>query len=212
MADLAYVAQLVRVKIRGPSEPEIRIAIIDAARQFCTETWFVRRTLPVTLMPDTETYQLQLADDSGLQVLGVRAADVQDMDGGEIRPLSDEDFSGIQPGRTARQPQAYLFVPFSFIAVRPVPTEAGLMRVEVAVTVADTADTLPDELVVQHARAISCGALSFLQMQAGTDWYDPNGGAMNAGLFSAAVTNAKGQSLRNFNRRNLRARPTRFIV
>ncbi|MBA4285467.1 MAG: hypothetical protein C0434_08050 [Xanthomonadaceae bacterium] len=212
MADLSYVAQLVRAKIRGPSEPAIRLAIIESARQFCTESWFVRRTVIADLVPDTETYQLLLDGSTDLEIIGVRAADVQALDGGEIRPLVDEDFSGVEPGRTARQPTVYQFVPYGFIAVRPVPTEAGLMRVEVACTVADDAQTLPDDLITEYARALSQGALAALQTQAGTDWFNPNMAASNQAMYSAAVTNAKGRSLRNFNRRNLRARPARFIV
>jgi hypothetical protein len=212
MIDIECFYPEVRVHLPSVPEPLLSMALVRAAQDFCHQTWFVRRLVVITTVAGESNYSIAAVVNSGEEVIGVRAAQVQPSDGSRVRPLGSPDFSNIRPDLSPGIPTDFTYLPYDHISFARPPDGVYSVPVEVAVQPITGATALADELGPEWRRAIGYGALEWLYGMPKKSWADSRESARNAGLFAAAINIAKGQSLRNFNRRNLRMKPARFVV
>lgn len=206
MGALESLLPLCRRQAQGCPDFLLLDALRQAAREFCRDSWFARRTLEVSLLPGVSHYDL-VATDADEEVIGVDAAEYRG------RPLQPADPRQL-PQRRGR-PACFLWLPPATLELLPYPSAdaTGLeepVLVTAVVQPTAQAQTLGDDLLQRWDQALVHGALAQVCAMEGAAWSSPQRVPRHDLLFYAAKINAKGNALRAHMPRGLRVQPRRF--
>jgi hypothetical protein len=203
---LQRIAQIVR---RCPTNTLVK-AYVDATRDFCGQSRWLREGIVLTTTIDEPDYELVPVGDD-LEVVGVRRIKGATSAGKEwcINPLDKE----LWPlnARTA-QPRQYAYVPESAISLQATPDAVYTITVTAQMQLANTATTVPDVLERKWGRALADGTLGYLLDIPGETWTDHNQALKRQKAFQAAINNAKADEQRGYNQGSVRARPRAFVT
>lgn len=213
MAEIVTLLQNVAQKIRRCPEPTLVHAYREAARQFCVESRWLRRTVLLGVAEADESVDITLASaDADLTVVGVRAIRA-------YSPASPQSDWAVPPSdptvwrlnQPAARPTCYAYEPEAIINL-PAPSDAAYtFRVIAQCQPSDTTESLPDDLLAKWVRQIDRGALAYLYDIPGQQWSNPQLAALESRRFQAAINNAKADEQRNNNTGTVMARiPRRF--
>lgn len=207
---LQDVAQVVR---RCPN-PTLVHAYVRAARQFCTESRWLRRELSLPTVAGTRQYELEPeTPDPLLEILGVRvvtaAATVPPLGTWPVNPGDPMGWNAnVQDGR----PRAYCYVPEAQIALFPAPDAVYTLTVTLECAPLKAATELPEDLLVKWDRAFADGATEYLLNLPGQPWSNPALARQKYGMaFRAAINNARGDVQRAYNTGTSMARIRRLF-
>lgn len=205
MATIESLLPLCRRHAAGCPDFVLIEAVRYAAREFCRDSWFLRRTLSVSLNPGQGYYDLVI-EGGAEEVIGVDAVTLQ---GAPLQPLDPKEVPQ-KPGK----PRGWMYLPPATLelAPYPAPDATGLEPVLVSVIVQPIADadSLGDDLVRQFDHALADGAVARVCALDGAAWSSPDLSARHGLLFHTAKMNAKGKALRAHQPRGLAVRPVRF--
>ncbi|AXQ30449.1 hypothetical protein D0B54_17975 [Solimonas sp. K1W22B-7] len=206
MGALESLLPLCRRQAQGCPDFLLLDALRQAAREFCRDSWFARRTLEVSLLPGVSHYDLT-PPDADEEVIGVDAAEYRG------RPLQPADPRQL-PQRSGR-PACFLWLPPATLELLPYPPAdaSGLdepLRVSAVVQPTAQAQTLGDDLLQHWDQALAHGALARVCAMEGAAWSSPQLATRHDLLFYAARINAKGSALRAHMPHGLRVQPRRF--
>ena len=213
MAEIVTLLQNVAQKVRRCPEPTLVHAYREAARQFCIESRWLRRTVLLGLATGESSVEVTLSSaDAGLEVVGVkgvRAYSQTDPDSDWPLPPSDPTLWRLN--QVEAQPQKYAYQPEALINI-PAPSDADyVLRVIAQVQPSDTTAELPDDLLAKWVRKLDVGALAYLYDIPGQPWTNERLARSSQTAFQAAINNAKADEQRNYNTGTVMARiPRRF--
>lgn len=206
MAALESLLPLCRRQAPGCPDFLLLDALRHAAREFCRDAWFARRTLEVTLEPGISHYDLA-PDHPEEEIIGVDAVEHRG------RPLLPAEPKAL--AQRAGCPAAWLWLPPATLELAPYPpadAAAPQEPVLVSVVVQPTAkaQSLGDDILRHYDHALADGALARVCALEGAAWSSPPLAARHGLLFHAAKVNAKGSALRGHMPRGLRVLPRSF--
>lgn len=206
MADLSDFNQLIRIFVPGAPDNAIEFAVRESARRFCSLSWFVRRSISVTLVNGTSTYTLTAAD-SDEEVVGVHAVELDGQPLDATKPELVQQQSGT--------PKCFYFEPTNTLTLDPVPDaniagEVASVRVAVQPTLSTT--SVPDELVREYRQCIANGAIAWLMNVPKQPWSDPNMAQQMEQKYMAQVMRAKETALRGHQPWGIHVRRPSFAV
>ena len=92
-----------------------------------------------------------------------------------------------------------------------VPTKESSVVVVAVLKPSYTSAELPAAKEAEYGRAISCGAIAALKAQRGTEWYDPEGAAINLDLFKGEMAAVKRRRLQGKANRSMYVQPVSFF-
>ena len=190
MAALSDFNQLVRIFVPGAPDPTIEFAVREAARRFCSLSWFARRTISVTLVLDQETYTLT-ASSAEEEIVGVHAVEFRERPLGPTKPELVATSAGT--------PRAFYFEPSTYLTLDPYPDsdsagEAILVRIATQPTL--TTETIADDIVREYRQCIANGAIAWLLNVPKQPWTDQQMGQNMERKFLAQCNRAKEATLR----------------
>ena len=206
MATLESLLPLCRRQAQGCPDFLLLDALRHAAREFCRDSWFARRTLELMLEPGISHYDL-VPEHPEEEIIGVDAVEHR---GRALLPAEPKALA-----QRAGSPAAWLWLPPATLEVAPYPPPDAIAPQEpllVSVVVQPTAEaqSLGDDLLRQHDHALAEGALARVCALEGAAWSSPQLAARHGLLFHAAKVNAKGAALRGHQPRGLRVLPRSF--
>lgn len=206
MAYLDSLLPLVRRHAAGCPDFVIIDALRHAAREFCRDSWFVKRSIDVPLLGGQAFYDLTPASGDE-EIIAVDAVEYR----GE--PLDPVDPKAVpqKPGA----PCAFLWLPPATLELAPFPPHdaTGLddpVYASVVVQPTAAAATYPDEIAREFDHALADGAIARACGVEGAAWSSMALAAKHGQLFYTAKMNAKGKALRAHLPRGLRVQPVRF--
>lgn len=213
MAEIVTLLQRVAQQVRRCPEPTLIQAYRDAARQFCLESRWLRRTLdPISTDANVDRYDLVPGTaDPMLEVISVRTIVATGGDPLSSWRLGPSDPTAWNPSVQAGAPQTYAYVPESQIDVFPVPDGSYTLTATVCCQPLFDAVELPDDLLRKWDRQLAAGALAYLYEIPGQAWSNPQMGRVNRITFQAAINNAKGDEQRAYNMGTSMARIPRLF-
>lgn len=206
MAAFAAFYREIRQKAKGVPEPTMDYALNRAARMFCSRSWYVRRRVTLMLVAGQNYYTLAFSDDE--EGIGCKYVEING------RPLGVGNTSQFDPTRGPGRPCAFVFEPTASLIFDRQPDAAATYAAAALVAIQPKLDSLliPDELEQNYMEGVAAGALSWILSMKDERWSDPAEGVRLANLFSAAINNAKGIAMKDFQTRDLRAAPAPFII
>jgi hypothetical protein len=194
----------IRRQARGCPEQTMQDALLRAAQQFCTETWFLRRQYAFTSAAGQQQYTLQ--PPANEECIAVKHAQITGLaPGNSITPLRFVYPTLVNPNVGQQRPYAICFIPYETVALVPPPDNAYPVLLELVTQPASGTTVIADELGVQYRRALGYGALEWLQRMPGDPWFNPQLAVQNLQLFNAEIARARGAAAFDFtpNQRSL---------
>ncbi len=215
MAEIVTLLQRVAQQVRRCPEPTLIQAYRDAARQFCLESRWLRRTIePVLTEANVAEYDLIPGSvNAGLEVVSVRTVTCNNLGGTpqsqwRIYPSDPTLWDpSLQPGA----PQWFAYVPESALQCYPTPNAEYTLTVLACLQPVLDAVEIPDDLVRKWDRQLAAGALAYLYEIPGQAWSNPQMGRANRITFQAAINNAKADEQRAYNMGTSMARIPRLF-
>ncbi len=209
MADLSALFPQIRPFVPNCPEPAIEDAARHAMRQFCAESWWLRRNATFTTVADQQQYEI--ANTADLQLVALVAAQIA-QNANSIAPLRPVSLGSMYPMPQAGLPTMYQYLPYNTIALFTTPNAAYEVTATVVVQPTDSTQTIPDELLTKWDHGLAAGALAWLQLIPGQAWSNAALAAQNAAEFRSTISNAKADVQRSYLAGAGRARPRRFLV
>ncbi|MBX6361116.1 MAG: hypothetical protein IRZ03_13670 [Acidobacterium ailaaui] len=191
--DAADLVAEINKEVRGCPLPSLIYAIKRSARIFCQETWLVRRTNSYNVTPNQQTVQL-LANDTLEEVIAVRHAHILNPANNSKIPLRFLYPEYINPNASPGQPTGASFVPYTALMFDRPPDVNYVLYAELVMQPSSDGEYIPDELGVKYRHAIGYGALEYVKMQRGNDWYDPQGSQYYRALFNGEIARGRGEA------------------
>lgn len=184
MAAIADMLRLVRPFVRNCPDEVMTEWVVDAARDFCQKSRWLREVLTVPTTADVQTYALD-ATSGDEEVTGAYAAQY---DSRPLIPASPEE--GF---RSAGTPSNWWFSPRQEIVLNPVPamSSSNALLVRVLLQPRIGATTLNDQLLLRWDRAIADGAIWRLCSMPGAGWANPDRVQLHMELERNAMTEAR---------------------
>jgi hypothetical protein len=187
----------------------LQYAYVRAAREFCSESRWLRQGLAATLTAGQREYSL--GSDSLLEILALGPVSVTTPAGGtrgqNVIPLAAADPTTFNPNFANGCPQWYAYIPESKIAFNPIPNQAYPVEITLVVQPRDGVAEIPDQLLVKWRYAIEQGARAYLFSLAGEPWADPQKEQVARTFYRSGVNEARADVNRGFQQGPVRARP-----
>ena len=197
MSDVQDLFAEIRRAVKGCPEPTLQDAVIRAARAFCSETWILRRVQAFTAVAGQQVYAVQAPDNE--EVIALKHAQIQELaPGAAVHPLRFVYPTLVNPNVGMRRPSGICFVPYTGIALVPVPDDAYPVQVELVTQPVVGTAQVPDELAVRYDRALGYGALEWVLRMQGDPWYNPQAADEYGMLFNQEVVKARGEATFDF--------------
>jgi hypothetical protein len=194
----------IRQQIRGCPSITLKHAVRRAARIFCRKSWYVQRHVEVALIAGERDYTLAFSDDE--EAIGVRRGTVDNV------PVFPMQLAQFDPNTGTGSPRGFAFEPLHYLSVFPTPGQDYDGVFQVATQPKAETDVIADEIGQNYLECIGYGALNWLHSMPQQVWTDPNAAFRAGQLFSAGITNAKGEQMRGFQASNLRVAIPRFAI
>lgn len=213
MAEIVTLLQRVAQQVRRCPEPTLVQAYRDAARQFCLESRWLRRTLdPFLTEANVTRYDLVPGtSDPMLEVISVRTMVAYGGSPLSSWRLGPSDPTLWNPSIAAGAPQTYAYVPEAQVDVFPTPDTEYTLTTTVCCQPLIDAQELPDDLLRKWDRQLSDGAMAYLYEIPGQAWSNPGAARSHRIAFQAAINNAKGDEQRAYNMGTVTARIPRLF-
>lgn len=162
---------LVLIEAPGCPDPTAEQYLRLAAREFCSQTYAWREWLAdIPVAAGTALYPLTIPAGLEAQLLRITTAALNDE---PLAVLSQSDLpAGWQAGRAPRKP-CVIVLPDGQVQLGPVPTAAGVLRLQVALQPTPTAEACGDVLLQDYQQAIADGALGRLLALANVPFAQP---------------------------------------
>lgn len=201
---LQPVAQIAR----GCPTPTLRQAYVDAMRQWCSETQWLRIAIAGATTADTAQYSL--GSDTYVEILAVAA--MSGTHDSQQWPLVKGDPSGWNANAGTDRPRFYTYVPEGQFALFPTPDDTYNLTVTAIVQPKAGVTQVPSTPLVKYARVFEAGALAYLLAMKDTGWHNPREADTQMRVFKSGISNGKAEVQRNFNTGTQLAKRRRFIV
>lgn len=180
-------------------------ALRRAAREFCRDSWYARKSIEVQLVAGQGFYDIE-PDDDAEEIIGIDAAEYQ---GEPLIPAEQKEVLQ-QTGK----PRFWTFLPPETVEFTPYPaedaTDLGVVRLSLIVQPTAAAETVGDDIARLFDQALADGAVAIVCGDEQAAWSSPQLAAKHGQRFYTAKMNAKGKALRGHQPRGLRVRPVRF--
>lgn len=193
MALVDDIARDIRQLFPKAPDESIRLAIVRAARAFCSQTrWYVVAQT-ATLVANTRSYAL--GGDPLLEVVDVSIVQLTLLPAGPIVALQRSDPRLFDPNLKPSQPQRFAYLPEGTVSFDPIPNAAYPVTMTLAVQPRDGVAEIPDPLLVKWRYAIEDGAAAFL-FELPEPWNNPALAERKRLAFVSAINNAKADAAR----------------
>lgn len=203
---LPKIAQIVR----GCPTPTLIKAYVDAVRDFCGQTRWLRDDLAVVpTVAGTVNYALTPTD-ANTEIVGVKLIWAEDANGNrwQVTPLDETTWN---PNAGPNPPQRYAYVPESEIALYYTPDAVYDLTITAQVQPVANATEVPDQLDRKWGRELQAGTLGYLLDIPGQRWTNPGRALAYRKEFQAAINNAKVDEQRGYNVGSRRAKRRLFV-
>lgn len=176
-------------------------AYIRAARRFCNQTrWLQTPLLGATVAPvsgvGTPTYNL--GSDAYSEVFGISGVSIK-KEVGDWRPLTSGNATDWDVDDDNDLPQEYQYIPHGQIMLHPTPDAAYDLTVSLVVQPKIGSNAIDARLLVNWSEALEHGTLAYLLMLPKQAWTDRQRGAIEEGLFRAAIATARSDVQAGYN-------------
>lgn len=155
-------------------------AYIDAARQLCAESKWLKTVIPGLTIVNTRVYSL--GSDTNNEIIGVDAIDITQT-AVDVHPLTERSSSEWNTTEANAIPLYYQYVPEGQFAVHPKPNAIYALSVGVSLQPKKGANSVDETLLVNWGYALEHGALAYLLALKDMPWYDLNQALKNESLF-----------------------------
>lgn len=186
----------------------LEAAIIRSARKFLRESRWYRSAVTGATTANTRAYSL--GSDPYEEIIGIRAMSFTQTNGQQFA-VGVSDPTSWNPNSPVGQPRRYAYIPEGQFSIDPIPDASYPLTITLVLIPKSGQNQLEERVLRKWDQAIQDGALAYL-LQLKEPWQDPQGAAMHAKAFQAAINNAKADEQREFQRGSQRARPRQFIV
>lgn len=203
---LETVAQVVR---RCPT-PVLRSAYVNAMRDWCRETRWLREVVSGQTVPLVGAYSL--GQDPHIEIIGVVAVAGSATEPAARWAMTVSDAASWSPAMTPGQPRQYAYAPEGQLGLFPVPDQAYGLSISAVVQPRLGAVQVPEGPLGKYGSAFNAGALAYLLGLKDTPWHNPGESVRQERIFRSAISNGKADVARNFNDGSLRVAPRRFGV
>lgn len=188
-----------RRNVRGCPEPRFAYALNRAAREFCSETWILRRSFDFVCVVGQQQYEVMAPpNEEPLALKHAQITQVPVTSPPSTWPLEIAYSEFFNPSRSPTIPRSIAYVPYSRVALEAMPDKAYPIKVELITQPQVNSPYIPDELGVRYDRALGYGALSWILAHAGNPWFDARAAAENARLFDREINKAKADAAFDF--------------
>lgn len=196
MATLDDVAQLVKSFAYDAPDDLIKWHVVQAAREFCAKTRWLRESIIVPVITDQTRYALSPTDGSTVEIIEVKAVEWY---GEPLEPKLQEEVADDVFGFYYVEPPATLVLSW-------IPDEdvADQLEVRVVLQTLLAITAIPDEIARRWDRALSYGALERLLMMKDASWFWPEGSANFAARWMAELGRAQVEADREMTRQGFR--------
>lgn len=208
--DIASALQTVAQIARRCPTTTLKKAYLDAVRDFCGQSRWLREDVAVPTVANTGGYALQPAD-ADLEVIGVRRVKGATSAGTEFRlnPLDKE----LWPlNARADRPRVHAYDPEGSLSFFPTPDAVYTMTVTLQLQPKKTATTVPDALERKWGRDLVDGALGYLLDIPDQPWTSHGQALARRTAFQSAINNAKADEQRGYNQGSVMVRQRAFIT
>jgi len=211
MAALSTLYPLIKRSVEFCPDVFIDKAIIEAARTFCVESYYLERTMTVTMVNGQSHYDLTIDanDYPDEEIIAVRNAEVN---GNPLRlAYTDSEFIRQQAGYP---PKYVVFFPPATIELIPYPNEIPSDSLYVEVVTQPTLDavTIPDDMLRKYRQCIADGAIAWLCEMPNQAWSNAALVSYHKQLFYRKVLDAKSEAMTGHVPRNLMMNQYRFLI
>lgn len=207
MAQVTQLFDQVRAQVRGCPPPMMSLALLRAARQFCQQTQFIRRTVTFSTVVGTNQYALNPQTCTGLnpseEVIGLRHWQIQPS-GGSKQPGFFPYGTQVNPNWNPAQPWCLNYIPEGTVQLSPTPDAVYSVEVEVIVQPQLGSVWIPDELLRRFDHALGYGALEWIHGQGGNEpgdqnpYYNEAKAAKNRALFNVEIMRGRRAAQNDF--------------
>ena len=207
---VAQVCLDVAAIIKDAPVPIVQQAYMRAAREFCSRSMYLKRSIPqATLIANQAEYNFGV--DPNLEVIGIDAAQIQQQNTTwvNLRPTSQDTYD---PNMKTDLPNWYSYLPEGMIVYYPTPNYAYGTRVSLICQPSLAAQVIPNDLLNKFNTYIEYGALEFLYSMAGEDWGDEGKMLGNRMKFWEGIGQARTWKDKGNQITSRRANPRTFIA
>lgn len=202
-------------KIRGAPMVTLRRAMIQACREFCAQSHWLKDDVTMSTSSATSglegVFEIQLADADLLQAIAIRFRMVgHDPTGQPFKVWPDAAPQERIPDATPSTPRFYDYVPEGMFNLYPTPDVDYTLQFKAVVQPKDDVLRLPRDLFVKHQRVLDAGALSYLYTIDKQAFTNPAEGLRQQAIFQAGINNAKADAQRGYATGSVRSKPRRF--
>jgi hypothetical protein len=193
VADIRDLFGEVLREARGVPEPRMSYALNRAAREFCRETWWLRRQVQFTCIVNQPAYTFPTVPNE--DTLNVKHAQITQLTTASqlasTFPLRFSYGTIINPNTGPAQPRFLACVPYTQVYLDPYPDNVYPITLELVTQPIRDSEYIADELVTEFDQYLGSGALKWLLRQKGNDWYDPQGAADHDMLFKQGIVKGR---------------------
>lgn len=196
----------VRPEVSDCPEMQLRDAVLRAAIDFCKRTGILHKSFDIVTVAGQAAYAVVGSLDAGTEIHEIvyvkRPDAVYPLD-----PSSAADFEeqGWDDTARASDPSHY-YLDGQNIMLGPVPSGIETLKVKVHIRPTSTATTLPDAIGGNYREIIAHGAKAILMAMRNKPWTDPEGAALNAGLFDSFIDRERVRIARGASKKPLRVK------
>ena len=205
-------------KVPDAPIPMVQDAIRRAARRFCNESCWVKRTIgnPNTTTPllvcTPDVNFLQLVDGSDEEIVMIKDVQIFSITAQRWLPMNPVQPDSIDPNMTPTLPRQWAFIPYTAIQFDNTPDMAYPIQATVIIQPNNETVNLPDECLRKYDRVIANGALEILMNLPEQPFTDKAMAALLGRSFNSGIGNGKVDAIRSASMGTTRVRPKRFIV
>lgn len=185
----------IRRNCRGVTNPSMDAAILRAAREFCRETWFIRRTQVIST--SAKLAQYDIVSPVNEETIALKHAQLTDADG-KTAPLRFGYQTYANPNLTDGRPSQLYFVPYTSLTLAPPPDGVYQLTIELITQPRHSGVYIPDELLTGWDQALGNGALAWLMLQAQNPWANAALAQQNKVMFDQAIVAGRRQAAFDF--------------
>lgn len=203
---------LIAATVRRCPTTLLRRAYLDAARELCQQSQWLRMTVQGNLVSGVREYSLGNDDHVEVVNIGPVSGQQDPSNGIQFWPIVVSDPTMWDPNLLPGQPVRYAYIPEGNVAFDPVPSQAFGVTVSLIVQPRLGQTVIPTSLISKWDNELRSGALGYLCGIPGEPWTDPIKAEKYDREFSSGIANAKADAQRRYNTGAQRARPRAFIV
>lgn len=188
---VAPVAQMVR---NCPTTTLVQ-AYIDAVRQFCSKTRWLRTTIPGVTVAGTTIYSL--GSDTYHEIIGIKAMSIA-VDADNTEALTPSSI-GFDPNLDSAAPEFYHYLPHGNFELSPPPDAAYDLTISGIIQPKRGQNSIDDTLPLKWEYVFRDGALAQLLEIPGMPWTNLQMAAQKRALFIDGINQGKSDEGAGYN-------------